>query len=533
MAKWMPPFHGDYGLSSRYGETGPYWASYHTGTDFVGSGDLNVHPVGKGMVHINEYDDDYGNCVSINHGNGVYTFYAHLQQPCEIPVGAEVTPLNALGLMGETGNVTGAHTHVELRLGTDGYYGDFPIDYRRDIEPYVTGGESRPDPPRNSGAGDPDFYGGTDEVVQATGYTEWFRLEHTVRITLRHDEDIGWYQDIEYLGVTQNSPSLVVGESGSKVAVTSIPIEEYSGSVLDTCLRFFPGSAGQTFHYDRDLQNDIAGPPGGGYIEISPNDWLGPDTNADPAASMCAWSNSRFRSTTAINAPGWPGFCNTLDDPSSGSFALNPGYAGVRFRGERWNPFLTRFGKQQWAWSAAVFDISSNARLDFDGHTWLTDDLPLDAIEQEWDNDDQPVVYESIIWEDATVDRGGSLSVISVEPFKRDDFTSPGWWPTDISAGVPIPPDNASPGMSLPLEGYNRDWDADSNIAGGLCFLPTPVYTGAWLGNYAEMDEDWRVWITDVAFLVKFKTRPYRWLYRLPPIGDPRDVRRRWAIGKE
>lgn len=150
--KWTPPFHGSYHLSNRYGDTGPY-ASYHTGTDFIGDDDTQVHPVGPGVVHmVMTGDASYGNAVGVHHGSGVYTFYAHMQDgSVGVTVGQAVDANNVLGVMGETGNAFGAHTHVELRFDSDTYYGSWPVDHRYDVEPYLVGSDDRPDPPRGVG----------------------------------------------------------------------------------------------------------------------------------------------------------------------------------------------------------------------------------------------------------------------------------------------------------------------------------------------------------------------------------------------
>jgi murein DD-endopeptidase MepM/ murein hydrolase activator NlpD len=57
----------------------------------------------------------WGYLVSIAHGNGVRTMYAHLSR-IDVRVGARVGAGHQIGLVGSTGHSTGPHLHFEVRV---------------------------------------------------------------------------------------------------------------------------------------------------------------------------------------------------------------------------------------------------------------------------------------------------------------------------------------------------------------------------------------------------------------------------------
>ena len=59
-----------------------------------------------------------GNHVVIDHGNGLYSFYAHLQKgSIEVKVGNRVQAGGELGLLGNTGNSSAPHLHFHITNG--------------------------------------------------------------------------------------------------------------------------------------------------------------------------------------------------------------------------------------------------------------------------------------------------------------------------------------------------------------------------------------------------------------------------------
>ena len=116
-SKVMP---GTGGINSRYGmRTHPITGAHklHTGTDF-GYGDGNAYAASAGTVAEVTYDSAYGNMVTLSHGRGVQTRYAHLSG-ATVSVGQQVAAGDLVGKIGSTGMSTGAHLHFEVLVGGD------------------------------------------------------------------------------------------------------------------------------------------------------------------------------------------------------------------------------------------------------------------------------------------------------------------------------------------------------------------------------------------------------------------------------
>jgi len=60
----------------------------------------------------------YGNAVKIEHNNGYYTLYAHLNR-VDVKVGQQLKKGQVIGYMGNSGNAYGAHLHFEVRNEKD------------------------------------------------------------------------------------------------------------------------------------------------------------------------------------------------------------------------------------------------------------------------------------------------------------------------------------------------------------------------------------------------------------------------------
>ncbi|MBN8194103.1 M23 family metallopeptidase [Bacillus sp. NTK074B] len=104
------PTNGGY-ISSKQG---PRWGKMHKGIDIARPSDRTIKSVDNGRVVSAGWDDGgYGNKVVIDHGNGYKTIYAHLSS-ISVSAGQTVERGQKLGIMGETGEATGVHLHIEV-----------------------------------------------------------------------------------------------------------------------------------------------------------------------------------------------------------------------------------------------------------------------------------------------------------------------------------------------------------------------------------------------------------------------------------
>lgn len=82
------------------------------GTPIVAAAAGTVVQIGAG------WNGGYGNAITIKHGNGTKTYYAHLTTIGVID-GQEVAQGEQIGTMGITGKSTGCHLHFEVHGGTN------------------------------------------------------------------------------------------------------------------------------------------------------------------------------------------------------------------------------------------------------------------------------------------------------------------------------------------------------------------------------------------------------------------------------
>ena len=107
---FIQPFHGI--LTSRFGTRS---RGYHTGVDWAGAKGSAVVAADGGTVIQAGWNGGYGYCVTIDHGNGLQTLYAH-NSALLVKVGQKVAQGEQIAKLGSTGNSTGPHCHWEVRV---------------------------------------------------------------------------------------------------------------------------------------------------------------------------------------------------------------------------------------------------------------------------------------------------------------------------------------------------------------------------------------------------------------------------------
>ncbi|MFC4293962.1 M23 family metallopeptidase [Novosphingobium tardum] len=87
----------------------------HAGLDFRGPIGAPIHAAANGRISFAGQRSGYGNCIEIDHGNGLMTRYAHMSA-FRAHIGQEVAAGDVIGAIGSTGRSTGPHLHFEVRI---------------------------------------------------------------------------------------------------------------------------------------------------------------------------------------------------------------------------------------------------------------------------------------------------------------------------------------------------------------------------------------------------------------------------------
>lgn len=89
--------------------------SYHNGVDFRAPVGTPVFASNSGVVRLAENLFYSGKVVILDHGNSIFTIYAHLSK-IDVNVGRQVEKSQKLGLTGATGRVSGPHLHWGVKV---------------------------------------------------------------------------------------------------------------------------------------------------------------------------------------------------------------------------------------------------------------------------------------------------------------------------------------------------------------------------------------------------------------------------------
>lgn len=118
-------------LSSGYGIRR---GNLHKGIDLHNRNATNIYAAANGRVREKHYRADYGNMLVIEHGDGVFARYAHLESFADdLKVGDQVELGQPIGIMGNTASYRiPRHLHYEVMTGEwstrTGAFGLTPVD---------------------------------------------------------------------------------------------------------------------------------------------------------------------------------------------------------------------------------------------------------------------------------------------------------------------------------------------------------------------------------------------------------------------
>lgn len=118
-SRYIRPCDARYPLSARFHQRGKMWSlgrrnglGLHTGEDIAAPMGANIYATIGGKVITNNYDRSYGYKLEILGDDGLVWRYAHTSKRF-VGVGQRVTTGQRIGLVGNSGNVSGAHLHLE------------------------------------------------------------------------------------------------------------------------------------------------------------------------------------------------------------------------------------------------------------------------------------------------------------------------------------------------------------------------------------------------------------------------------------
>lgn len=110
----------DYGWRTYYYK-GKKVTDFHMGIDIPAAIGTDIYAVQSGEVILATSHYSYGNYMIVDHGGGITTLYAHCSKLLK-KVGDKVEQGDHIAEMGSTGQSTGSHLHIEVRV--DGKHQD-------------------------------------------------------------------------------------------------------------------------------------------------------------------------------------------------------------------------------------------------------------------------------------------------------------------------------------------------------------------------------------------------------------------------
>ena len=87
----------------------------HSGVDYAAPHGTAIYAAEDGVVLTSGWINGYGYTVTVNHGGGYVTLYAHCSKLL-VSAGQKVSAGQTIAKVGSTGNSTGNHLHFEVKV---------------------------------------------------------------------------------------------------------------------------------------------------------------------------------------------------------------------------------------------------------------------------------------------------------------------------------------------------------------------------------------------------------------------------------
>ena len=107
-------------ITSRFGSIASIRSGPHTGLDIGAPTGTPIKAAAAGTVTYAGWMSGYGNLIIITHSSSVQTYYGHCSK-INVSNGQSVSQGELIGLVGSTGNSTGPHLHLEVRVNGIAY----------------------------------------------------------------------------------------------------------------------------------------------------------------------------------------------------------------------------------------------------------------------------------------------------------------------------------------------------------------------------------------------------------------------------
>jgi murein DD-endopeptidase MepM/ murein hydrolase activator NlpD len=89
----------------------------HKGTDYAAARGTPIRATGNGKISFAGVKGGYGNCIIIQHGQGIQTLYGHMSAFGKgMRTGTKVSQGDVIGYVGATGLASGPHLHYEFHV---------------------------------------------------------------------------------------------------------------------------------------------------------------------------------------------------------------------------------------------------------------------------------------------------------------------------------------------------------------------------------------------------------------------------------